>query len=160
MPYQAQYAQMGGPKTAIDDILDLDGEGEGEHQSRSIANKYIRDTMPTRHAMNPEQMMQMRARQMPQPMQARGMVPEMRNPRIVVEDYDNNEPSIMAVVSRIFPSAGSYIEALDDPDHPLHTVARAVLSNGNPNCDKTVYIIVIIILCIAIACMIYKMNSS
>ncbi len=157
MPYQAQYAQMGGPKTAIDDILDLDGEGE--HQSRSIANKYIRDTMPTRQAMNPEQMMQMRARQMPQPMQAQGMVPEMRHPRIV-EDFEAEDPTISKVVNRIFSSAGSYIEALDDPDHPLHTVARAVLSNGNPNCDKTVYIIVIIILCIAIACMIYKMNSS
>ncbi len=158
MPYQAQYAQMGGPKTAIDDILDLDGEAE--HQSRSIANKYIRDTMPTRQAMNPEQMMQMRARQMPpQPMQAQGMVPEMRHPRIV-EDFEAEDPTISKVVNRIFSSAGSYIEALDDPDHPLHTVARAVLSNGNPNCDKTVYIIVIIILCIAIACMIYKMNSS
>jgi len=157
MPYQAQYAQMGGPKTAIDDILDLDGEAE--HQSRSIANKYIRDTMPTRQAMNPEQMMQMRARQMPQPMQPPGLVPEMRHPR-VVEDFEDNEPSIAAVTNRIFPSAGAYIEALDDSDHPLHSVARAVLSNGNPNCDKTVYIIVIIILCIAIACMIYKMNSS
>jgi len=116
--------------------------------------------MPTRQAMNPEQMMQMRARQMPpQPMQAQGMVPEMRHPRIV-EDFEAEDPTISKVVNRIFSSAGSYIEALDDPDHPLHTVARAVLSNGNPNCDKTVYIIVIIILCIAIACMIYKMNSS
>ena len=158
MPYQAQYAQMGGPKTAIDDILDLDGEAE--HQSRSIANKYIRDTMPTRQAMNPEQMMQMRARQMPHPPQARGMVPEMRHPRIVEDFEETKEPSIVKVANRIFGSTGSYIEALDDPDHPLHTVARALLSNDNPNCDKTVYIIVIIILCIAIACMIYKMNSS
>ena len=63
MPYQAQYAQMGSPKTAIDDILNLDGEGE--YQSQNIAKKYIRDTMPSRQAMNPEQMMQMRGRQIP-----------------------------------------------------------------------------------------------
>ena len=40
MPYQAQYAQMGSPKTAIDDLLNLDGEGE--YQSQNIAKKYIR----------------------------------------------------------------------------------------------------------------------
>ena len=155
MPYQAQYAQMGGPKTAIDDILDLDGEAE--HQSRSISNKYIRDTMPTRQAMNPEQMMQMRGRLIPN--QNAQQNSEVRHPR-VVEDYEAADPSIAIVTNRIFGSAGAYIEALDNAEHPLHSVARAVLTYNDPNCDKTVYIIVIIILCIAIACMIYKMNSS
>ena len=156
MPYQAQYAQMGSPKTAIDDLLNLDGEGE--YQSQNIAKKYIRDTMPTRQAMNPEQMMQMRGRQIPMSRQMPPPMPQMQHPR-VVEDFDDDGINIGAVATRIFPSTASYINALDDSEHPLHAVAASLLGN-DPNCDKTVYIIVIIILCIAIACMIYKMNSS
>jgi len=158
MPYQAQYAQMGGPKTAIDDILNLDGEGE--YQSQNIAKKYIRDTMPTRRAMNPEQMMQMRGRQIPQMAQQSDQLKRQTQYPRVVEDFDNDGINIGAVATRIFPSTISYIDALDDRDHVLHSVAMSLLGNGNPDCDKTVYIIVIIILCIAIACMIYKMNRS
>jgi hypothetical protein len=157
MPYQAQYAQMGSPKTAIDDILNLDGEGE--YQSQNIAKKYIRDTMPSRQAMNPEQMMQMRGRQIPTSQQMPPTMPRMQHPRMV-EDFDDDGINIGAVATRIFPSTAAYINAIDDRDHPLHAVAVSLLGSGNPNCDKTVYIIVIIILCIAIACMIYKMNRS
>jgi len=77
----------------------------------------------------------------------------------VVEDY--KEISIRDVANRIFPSVPSFIDALDDQDNQLHNVAVSFLESGKPsNGDKTIYIIIIIILSIAIACLLYKLNQK
>jgi len=176
MPHTAQYKTMGG-RTAIDEILDLDDSAD---QQRQVHQKYIRS-----HQKNPEGlyapgMQRGGPPNMPQQMMAQEMVSSIHpaDPRHamhmqqgmpmqqgvpmqqpVVEDY--KEISIRDVANRIFPSVPSFIDALDDQDNQLHNVAVSFLESGKPsNGDKTIYIIIIIILSIAIACLLYKLNQK
>ena len=75
-----------------------------------------------------------------------------------VEQYE--EISIQGVANKIFKTPASYIDALDDDEHALHSVAKGLLGDSMPTCDKTIYIVIIIILCIAIACLLYRMNHT
>jgi len=183
MPLAAQYKMTGG-KTAIDEILDLDEEDDA--QSRQISSKFIRQHTPIRqdlgsnqsggyapgpqeggppdlyqqgmtqnmissmHSSDPRYKQQYR--QMSRPYQ-----PSQHSDKMV-EKYE--EISIQGVANSIFKNVSSYIDALDDSENPLHAVSVGLLSSGIPTCDKTIYIIIIIILCIAIACLLYRMNRT
>ena len=189
MPHTAQYKTMGG-RTAIDEILDLDDSADQQRQvhqkyirshqknpeglyapgmqqggppnmpQQMMAQEMVSSIHPAdpRHAMHQNAMHMQQG--MP-PMQ-QGMPPmqqgmPMQQP--VVEDY--KEISIRDVASRIFPSVPSFIDALDDQDNQLHNVAVSFLESGKPSSgDKTIYIIIIIILSIAIACLLYKLNQK
>jgi len=77
----------------------------------------------------------------------------------LVESYE--QMTISKVANSVFPTTSSYINALDNSDNPLYSVARGLLSSGDPtSCDKTIYIIIIIILSIAIACLLYRLNRN
>jgi len=182
MVQNAQYKIMD-RTTNIDDILDLDDE-EDNSQSRQISSKFIR----AKH-VSPQQRggqsnygggpqggpsgnrQQGRAQNMisslpasdsrykqQQMQQNPTLQPSLRRGRNSVEQYE--EISIQGVSNRIFPTTSSYIDALDDNDHALHNVAMGLLGDSMPTCDKTIYIVIIIILCIAIACLLYRMNHT
>ena len=181
----AQYKTLGG-RTAIDKILDLD---ESNDQSRQINNKFIRQSGPVRpegiygqgmQYNGPENTNQQRMTQ--------NMISSINqaDPRYaahqstmqggqgqgqgqgqaghygeqqVVEDY--KQISITEVANSVFPSTSHYISALDDGEHPLHAVAAGLLGSSTTlSSDKTIYIIIIIILSIAIACLLYKLNQK
>ena len=173
MPHTAQYKTMGG-RTSIDEILDLDDSAD---QQRQVHGKYIRS-----HQKRPEGLyspgmqqggppnvsQQMMAQEMvsslhpahpqhPHAMQ-QGMQQGMQMQQPVVEDY--KEISIREVASRIFNDVPSYIEALDDTTNPLHNVAISFMETPPGSCDKLIYIIIIVILSIAIACLLYKLNQK
>ena len=181
MPHAAQYKTMGG-RTAIDEILDLDDSAD---QQRQVHQKYIRSHQKRPEGLYAPGMQQGGPPNMPQQMMAQEMVSSLHpaHPQAmamqqqgmhmhqqgmqqqgmqqqpVVEDY--KEISIRDVASRIFPSVPSFIDALDDPDNQLHKVALGFMENGKPHSgDKTIYIIIIIILSIAIACLLYKLNQK
>lgn len=183
MPHTAQYKTMGG-RTAIDEILDLDDSAD---QQRQVHQKYIRSHQKNPEGLYAPGMQQGGPPNMPQQMMAQEMVSSIHpaDPRYsshqnsmhmqggmqqgmhmqqgmqqpVVEDY--KEISIREVASRIFPSVPSFIDALDDQDNQLHNVAISFLESGKPSSgDKTIYIIIIIILSIAIACLLYKLNQK
>jgi len=172
-----------GSTTNIDDILDLDDE-EDNSQSRQISSKFIR----AKH-VSPQQrggqsnygggpqggpqgnLQQGRAQNMisslhptdprykqQQMQQNPTLHPSDHRGRNSVEQYE--DITIHAVANRIFKTASSYIHALDEVDHPLHNVATGLLGDSMPTCDKTIYIVIIIILCIAIACLLYRMNHT
>ena len=168
----AQYKTVG--KTSIDTILDLD-----EERDNQVNNKFIRkfkntrsearEQMGARQQMGDRQQMgsyhQMGAQQMgAQQMGAQQMI--SRNGGFnnnldyndnLVESYE--QMTISKVANSVFPTTSSYINALDNSDNPLYSVARGLLSSGDPaSCDKTIYIIIIIILSIAIACLLYRLN--
>ena len=177
MPHAPQYKTMGG-RTAIDEILDLDDSAD---QQRQVHQKYIRTHKTRPEGLYSPGMQQGGPPNMPQQMMAQEMISSLHpaDPRYpqamgmqqgmqqgmqmqqqpVVEDY--KEISITEVAARIFPSTASYIDALDDSENKLHTVALSFLESGKPgNSDKTIYIIIIIILSIAIACLLYKLNQK
>ena len=157
MPVHAQYQTMGA-KTSIDDLLDLN---EPFHYQQTN-NRHIRPTGPSRpegiYSVRPDNMSQQQPAYIPQNQQVINHQQNIKPHDDMVENYENI--SIESVANNIFPSSASYIKALDDVDNPLHGVAMSLLGNGNPNCDKTVYIIIIIILAIAIACLLYKMSKN
>jgi hypothetical protein len=156
MPVHAQYQTMGA-KTSIDDLLDLN---EQLHYQKN--NRHIRPTVPSRpegiYSVRPDNMSHQQPAYIQQNQQVINHQQNMKTHDDMVENYENI--SIESVANNIFPSSASYIKALDDVDNPLHGVAMSLLGNGNPNCDKTVYIIIIIILAIAIACLLYKMSKN
>ena len=180
MPLTAQYKTMGG-RTAIDDILDLDDSAD---QQRQVYGKYIRNHKASPEGLYAPGMQQGGPPNMPQQMMAQEMISSIHpaDPRYarhqnsmgmqqgmqqgmqvqqqpVVEDY--KEISIREVASRIFASVPSFIDALDDSENPLHNVATSFLENGKPgSSDKIIYIIIIVILSIAIACLLYKLNQK
>ena len=182
MPLTAQYKTMGG-RTAIDDILDLDDSAD---QQRQVYGKYIRNHKAKPEGLYAPGMQQGGPPNMPQQMMAQEMISSIHpaDPRYarhqnsigmqqgmqvqqgmqmqqqpVVEDY--KEISIREVASRIFASVPSFIDALDDSENPLHNVATSFLENGKPgSSDKIIYIIIIVILSIAIACLLYKLNQK
>ena len=168
MSRAAQYKTMGG-RTAIDDILDLDDSAD---QQRQVNNKYIRS-----HQKRPEGLyapgmqqngppnvhQQMMAQEMvsslhPQHAMQQGMQQGMQMQQPVVEDY--KEINIRDVASRIFNDVPSYIEAIDNSENPLHNVALSFLETPPGSSDKLIYIIIIVILSIAIACLLYKLNQK
>jgi len=178
-----QYKIMG-RTTNIDDILDLDDEDDNS-QSRRISSKFIRekhvsihkpDDVHSNYASGPQlgqagNMQQGRAQNMisslnpadqrykqQQMQQNPTLQPSIHRDGNSVEKYE--EISIQVVADRIFPKTSSYIDALDEQKHPLHSVALGILHNGLPTCDKTIYIVIIVILCIAIACLLYRMNHT
>lgn len=178
--YSSQYKTMGST-TNIDDILDLDDE-EDISQSRQISSKFIREKHVSSHPSGgqsnygsgppggpPENRQQGRAQNMisslhPSDPRKHQM---KQNPTLHTSDYiggnsveQYEEISIQGVANSIFKTASSYIDALDDDDHPLHNVAKGLLGDSMPTCDKTIYIVIIIILCIAIACLLYRMNHT
>jgi hypothetical protein len=174
-----------GRTTNLDDILDLDEE-EDTSRSHQINSKFIRDKhvssqkpdesrgnyargpqlggppgilqqgatqnmIGSLHPRDPRfQQQQMRRNNTLQPAATRGYDS--------VEQYE--EITIQAVANNIFKTPSSYIDALDDKDHQLHNVALGLLHDSMPSCDKTIYIVIIIILCIAIACLLYRMNHT
>ena len=172
MSRAAQYKTMGG-RTAIDEILDLDDSAD---QQRQVHQKYIRSHQKHPEGLYAPGMQQGGPPNMPQQMMAQEMISSLHpahpnHPQAmamqqqgmqqqpVVEDY--KEISIRDVASRIFPNVPSFIDALDDPDNQLHKVALGFMENGKPHSgDKTIYIIIIIILSIAIACLLYKLNQK
>ena len=183
MPGQAQYKTMGG-RTAIDDILDLDDSNDRQTQ---VSKKYIRNTGPTRPVGIYGSGMQNGApANTGQQMMAQEMISSMhpahpryaqhamsdqvmqsgiqRHPSMqqgvpVVEDF--KPITISDVASRVFSNVPEFIIALDDPENELHNVAKSFLSNDTLSSgDKTIYIIIIIILSIAIACLLYKLNQK
>lgn len=164
MPVNAQYQTMGA-RTSIDDLLDLD---EQPHYQQTN-NRHIRQTGPSRpegiYSVRPDNMSQNQHMTHQQHMmtQQQNMMAQQQNMMAqqhdqTIENYENI--SIESVANNIFPSSASYIKALDDIDNPLHGVAISLLGNGNPNCDKTVYIIIIIVLAVAIACLLYKLSQK
>ena len=157
MPVHAQYQTMGA-KTSIDDLLDLN---EPLHYQQTN-NRHIRPTVSSRpegiYSVRPDNMSQQQPAYIQQNQQVINHQQNMKTHDDMVENYENI--SIESVANNIFPSSASYIKALDDVDNPWHGVAMSLLGNGNPNCDKTVYIIIIIILAIAIACLLYKMSKN
>jgi hypothetical protein len=179
--YSSQYKTMGST-TNIDDILDLDDE-EDISQSRQISSKFIRQkhrpqiTGSSNYGSGPQMgappgnLQQGGAQNMisslhpadprykqQQMQQNQTLQPSANRGRNSVEQYE--EISIQGVSNRIFPTTSSYIDALDDNDHALHNVAMGLLGDSMPTCDKTIYIVIIIILCIAIACLLYRMNHT
>ena len=176
MPLTAQYKTMGG-RTAIDDILDLDDSAD---QQRQVNNKYIRNHQRNPPGLYAPGMQRGGPRDAPQQMMAQEMISSLhpadpRHPGMqqghpgmqqghpgmqqVVEDYKTI--TIQDVAQRVFPSVPAFITALDDDEHELHKVAIGFLSHGTPSSsDKTIYIIIIIILSIAIACLLYKLNQK
>ena len=151
MPVNTQYQNVDA-RTPIDVVLNLD---EPSHYQQPN-NSHIRQTGPSIpdgiYSVRPDNISQSQHM-----MQHNQHNMQQNNPEPVV-NYENI--SIESVANNIFPTSASYINALDDIDNPLHGVAISLLGNGNPNCDKTVYIIVIIILAIAIACLLYKMSKN
>jgi len=182
MVQNAQYKIMG-RTTNLDDILDLDEE-EDNSQSRQISSKFIREkhVSTQQHGVQsnygsgpqrgpPGNRQQGRAQNMisslhpadprykqQQMQQNPTLQPSLHRDGNSVEQYE--EISIQGVANNIFKTPSSYIDALDDKDHPLHNVARGLLGDSMPTCDKTIYIVIIIILCIAIACLLYRMNHT
>ena len=169
MPLTAQYKTMGG-RTAIDDILDLDDSAD---QQRQVNNKYIRNHQRNPPGMYAPGMQRGGPRDAPQQMMAQEMISSLhpadpRHPGMqqghpgmqqVVEDYKTI--TIQDVAQRVFPSVPAFITALDDDEHELHKVAIGFLSHGTPSSsDKLIYIIIIVILSIAIACLLYKLNQK
>ena len=180
--YSSQYKTMGST-TNIDDILDLDDEDDIS-QSRQINSKFIRTPHLSQQSHGgqsnygggqrggpPQNRQQGRAQNMisslhpadprykqQQMQQNQTLQPSANRGRNSVEQYE--EISIQGVANSIFKTASSYIDALDDDDHPLHNVAKGLLGDSMPTCDKTIYIVIIIILCIAIACLLYRMNHT
>jgi len=169
-----------GRTTNIDDILDLDEE-EDNSQSQQISSKFIRQkhrpqiTGSSNYGSGPQMgappgnLQQGGAQNMisslhdprykqQQMQQNQTLQPSANRGRNSVEQYE--EISIQGVANNIFKTASSYIDALDDDDHPLHNVAKGLLGDSMPTCDKTIYIVIIIILCIAIACLLYRMNHT
>ena len=154
-----------GGRTSIDTILDLD-----EERDNQVNNKFIRKFKNTRSEARQqiEARQQMGHQQMGphQQMDAQRMI--SRNTGFNNDlDYNDNlvesyeQLTITAVANSVFPTTSSYINALDNSEHPLHAVARGLLSSGDPaSCDKTIYIIIIIILSIAIACLLYRLNRN
>jgi len=187
MPLTAQYKTMGG-RTAIDDILDLDDSADQQRQvyGKYIRNHkaspeglyapgmqqggppnmpqqmMAQEMISTIHPADPRYASHQNSMGMQQGMQQgkqQGMQQGMRMQQPVVEDY--KEISIRDVASRIFDSVPSFIDALDDSENPLHKVATSFLENGTPGSgDKIIYIIIIVILSIAIACLLYKFNQK
>ena len=166
----AQYKTVGG-RTSIDEILDLD---DSDDQQRQVNNKYIRSHQKRPEGLYAPGMQQGGPPNVPQQMMAQEMVSSlhpqhqhamqqgmqqgMQMQQPVVEDY--KEISIRDVASRIFNDVPSYIEALDDTANPLHNVAISFLETPPGSCDKLIYIIIIVILSIAIACLLYKLNQK
>jgi len=173
-----------GRTTNLDDILDLD-EDEDISRPQQISSKFIREKhvssqKPDRQSRNYAHGPQGGQRSIRQQGAAQNMIsslhpsdarfrqhqmqtnntlqPSAYRGENSVEQYE--EISIQAVANRIFKTSSSYIDALDDVEHPLHNVAMGLLGDSMPTCDKTIYIVIIIILCIAIACLLYRMNHT
>ena len=174
-----QYKIMG-RTTNIDDILDLDDEDDNS-QSRQISSKFIREKHVSSHPSGgqsnygsgppggpPENRQQGRAQNMISSLHPSPRKHQMKqNPTLHTSDYiggnsveQYEEISIQGVANKIFKTPSSYIDALDDGEHPLHSVAKGLLGDSISTCDKTIYIVIIIILCIAIACLLYRMNHT
>ena len=184
----SQYKTMG-PTTRLDDILNLDEEEEENPQSRQISKRFIRATHVSSQQPDeqpPQQRNYARGPQSGAPpgIQQQGYAQNMisslsrSDPRFQQQQMQTNskiqpaaqrafnsveqyeEITIQAVANRIFPTTSSYIDALDDSLNPLHNVALGLLHDSMPSCDKTIYIIIIVILCIAIAFLLYRMNHT
>jgi hypothetical protein len=178
-----------GPTTRLDDILNLDEEEEENPQSRQISKRFIRATHVSSQQPDeqpPQQRNYARGPQSGAPpgIQQQGYAQNMisslsrSDPRFQQQQMQTNskiqpaaqrafnsveqyeEITIQAVANRIFPTTSSYIDALDDSLNPLHNVALGLLHDSMPSCDKTIYIIIIVILCIAIAFLLYRMNHT
>ena len=165
MPPAAQYANASGPnKTMINDLLDLDEESQSQGQ---LTKKFIRNSMPARsfgveggeyQDVGPMGSSMRGGHQQMTPQQMHhARIPQQMRVQPVHEDFE--DISIQSVANRVFPSTARYVQALDDSDDPLHKVAISLLGSGVPGCDKTVYIVIIIILCIAIACMLWRCGN-
>ena len=74
----------------------------------------------------------------------------------IPKKYNPPQPSIINIIDDIFDSASSYIQALDNKDDPLHSVAEALTSRKLNSSDKLVYIVIIIILALVVFLLLYK----
>jgi hypothetical protein len=66
-------------------------------------------------------------------------------------------PSMKDIVDNIFSSASQYIEALDDKNNDLNPIAEAMTNRKLDCSNKLTYIIIIIILCVVIFLLVYKL---
>lgn len=182
MVQHSQYKIMG-RTTNLDDILDLDDDEDNSPPQQKYS-KFIREKHVSQQPNEPNSNYNNGPQGGPRGIRQQGAAQNMMSaqrpadPRFQQQQMQTNrtlQPSahrgydsveqyeditIQAVTDNIFKTTSSYIDALDNSEHPLHNVAKGLLGDSMPTCDKTIYIVIIIILCIAIACLLYRMNHT
>ena len=170
--HNPQYAMAGdgNERTMVDDIMDLD---EVEPRDQPRLQKFLRNSEgprnpgvmnggmgmdPLRNLGNPPQptMHDPRTRQTypsGPPLSPNQIHPEYK------EQYEADKTKAMMkdVINRIFARSSDFAEALDNNEHAMHNVAKSFLQRETGCVDKTVYITIIVILILAVACLLWRL---
>ena len=170
----ATYAMAGdqGDKTMVEDIMDLD---EVEPWDQPQLQKFIRQKTGARNigvmggaGMDPLRNLRPRIQPTmhdPTTQQTYPSGPPL-NPSQTHPSYkesyekDQNKAMMKEVINRIFNSTSDFAEALDNGENPMHNVAKSFLEQEVGCVDKTVYITIIGILILAVACLLWRLFTK